>query len=120
MVTLVGSGDQQPVSEGLAAGLRDELVDVGLADAADGVVRLGLNRPQVAVVVLGHQVNPGINALPARPLVPQPHPPQQRPIRRIVLKKPLADGLELVTLALGVSWVELRREIVETPHTSAM
>ena len=39
---------------------------------------------------------------------------------RIVLKKPLADGLELVALALGVSWIELRREIVKAPHASAM
>ena len=117
-MALVGCGDKQAVGELRPAGLGDELVHVTLADAVRRRVRLGLDRPQHAVTVLSDQVDAGVYAPPTRPVVPEPHPPQQRLIRRIVLQEPLADVLELLSPPPIIVGVEFRPEIAERPHAT--
>ena len=70
----VGRGDQHPVREHCSTRLGEELVHVALSDPIGGVVRLGLDRPQVPVAVLGDQVDAGVSSPPVRPLVPEPDP----------------------------------------------
>ena len=66
-------------------------------DRMIGVVRLRLDRPQIALPVLGYEVNAGVRSRPAWPIIPKPHLIQHAPVCRIVPEVPPADLLELAT-----------------------
>ena len=114
-VDQIGGGDEHPVGEHPAPGLGEELVDVLFRHPVLRVVCLGLDGPQAAVAVLGHQVDTGVSAPPAGPVVPQPDGLQLMLVDRVVLEEPLADLLELPT---PDTWVlgEAGVERIEIPH----
>ena len=62
----VGGRDQQPERELRPPRLCQEFVHVVLGDPVGGVIRLGLDRPQVPFVVLGDQVDIPVS-MPHRP-----------------------------------------------------
>lgn len=101
--------------------LRTDPWDTGFVDLAGdqgilGLLQLiGLDRPQLPVVILGHRVDPSVAARAARPVLPQPHPPQQWQVGRIDLKKPFANVLELPPAELRVLR-EAVVQIAEVPH----
>lgn len=84
----VGGRDQEPEGELRPPRLGQERVHVALGDPVDGVVRLGLDRPQVSVTVLGDQVDTRISAPTARSLIPQPDPAQLARVDRLVGEEP--------------------------------
>lgn len=76
-----------------------------------------LDRPCLTVPVLRNEVDTGVDVAPARPLLPQPHPTQQRLVGRIVFQKPLADMFKLPTPDPRVS-IEVAVQAVEISHLS--
>jgi hypothetical protein len=80
----VRRGDQHAVREHCSTRLGQELVYVTLCDPIGGVIRLGLDRPQVSVAVLGHQVDASVASPPAGLLVPQPDPAKLMGVDRVV------------------------------------
>lgn len=102
----VGGGDQQ--TEGALGALGStrsgqEVVDVALGDGGCFGVGLGLDRPQVSLVVFGHKVDTGVGAPPAGPVSPESYPVTLVPVDRVVRQKPLSfemlPGLDYSRLA---------------------
>ena len=98
-----------------AARLRQEGVHVVLGDSVGGVIGLGLDRPQVSVTVLGDQVDTGVSAPPARPVLPQPHAAQLVRVDRVMRQEPLADALKLPAPPTWVG-VTPTQQITERRH----
>ena len=97
----VGRCQQQPVREPTPvrqrpARLAQKRINISLRDRVVLVVALRLNRPQLALHRLSHQIDPGVKTPPVGPLIPQPHLTQPRAIPGRVLQEPPANQLKLM------------------------
>jgi hypothetical protein len=64
----IGGRDQEAVGELGTTRLREKGIDIALLDRVAGVIRLRLDRPEAAVVLLGDEVDPGVGRPGVRPL----------------------------------------------------
>ncbi len=99
---LISRGDEQSTVDRLVHGLAQEPVHVVLGDAVVCRVALGLNRPDLAVLVPSHEVNAAVTTPIARPLLPEPDALKSSGEPGICLEKPLADPLELPPASMAL------------------
>ena len=83
--------------------LGQEAVHVLFRDGILGGIRFGLNRPEGAILGLGHKVNTSIRPPLTGPLVPQLDLLQLGSINRVGFQEPLADVLPLCAACLRVT-----------------
>jgi len=86
-----------------------------LGDPGGRVIRLGLDRPQVPFMVLGDQVDTGVSAPAARPVIPQPHPAKLVRVDRAVRQESLADTRKLPAPP-NLLGVQPAQQITERSH----
>ena len=69
----------------------------------------------MSVTVLGDEVDTGVSAPSARPLLPQPHAAKVARVDRVVRQEPLADALKLLAPPSRVG-VKPAQQITERRH----
>ena len=78
-------------------------------------MHLGLNRPQLPATVFGDQVDTGVSAPAARPVIPPPDPAKLMRVDRVVRQEPLADTRKLPAPP-NLLGVQPAQQITERSH----
>ena len=94
---VIRRGHEQSIGELRTIRFGQERVDLTLGDRSVGVIRLGLNGPQLARPRAHNEVDSRIRPPPLRPILPQPNLVELASIPGSVFQEPLAQPLEVTT-----------------------